>query len=142
MPADLLQVFSICCASLTLLIVGMAFHTGTIRGFIEKRFSNPEDESMGKGNTEGEDGPKTQRWIRAHRNALENFLPFFVVGLLFSFKVQSSVFWAGCFIAFTVFRFLHAVAYINSKQPFRTLSFFAGWVVIVMISVRLISISI
>ena len=64
MSPDLMQVFSICAGLLTLLLLALAFHTGTVRGFIENTYFNPEDVVMGKGKAEKEDGPKTQRWAR------------------------------------------------------------------------------
>lgn len=87
----------------------------------------------------GEDGPKTQRWIRAHRNALENLLPFAIIGFLLATQLGQSVTWAWAFVAFTAFRLLHTIAYVNSKQPFRTLAFFGGWVVTVAMGVKLIA---
>lgn len=142
MPADLLNVFTLCATALTLWTLGLAFHTGTIRGFIEKTYSNPEDAVLGKGNSPGEDGPKTQRWSRAHRNALENLLPFAILGYLLATQLGQSVFWAWAFVVFTAFRMLHSIAYVNSKQPFRTLSFFGGWVVCVAMGVKLIMMSV
>ena len=50
-PTDVMQVYTICVALLTLLLLAMAFHTGTIRGFIEKRYHNPEDKPLGRGKT-------------------------------------------------------------------------------------------
>lgn len=142
MSADLLAVYTLCATILSLWTIGLAFHTGTIRGFIEKSFSNPEDSVMGAGKREGEDGPRTQRWIRAHRNALENLLPFSILGLLLAVRLQTSVLWAWAFVAFTAFRLAHTVAYVNSKQPFRTLSFAAGWLIMVAIGVKLIALSV
>lgn len=138
MPTDLVQVFSLCTVALTLLLLGLAFHTATIRGFIEKSYFNPEDVKMGKGKAEQEDGPKTQRWGRAHRNLMENYIPFVVIGSLLVAKVPESAFWSGALIVFTLFRFSHATAYINKLQPFRTLSFLGGWIVTVMMSVKLL----
>ena len=138
MSADLLSVFTLCATALTLWTLGLAFHTGTVRGFIEKSYSNPEDAVMGKGKRVGEDGPKTQRWVRAHRNALENLLPFAIVGYLLATQLGQSVGWAWAFVAFTALRMLHTIAYVNSKQPFRTLAFFGGWVITVAMGVKLL----
>lgn len=46
--------------------------------------------------------------------------------------------WARAFVAFTVFRLLHTAAYLNAKQPFRTLFCFGGWVVTMMMGGKLI----
>lgn len=138
MSADLLSVYTVCATILSLWTIGIAFHTGSVRGFIEKSFHNPEDGVMGKGKREGEDGPRTQRWNRAHRNALENLVPFSILGFLLAAQVGQSVGWAWAIVAFTVFRILHTIAYVNSKQPFRTMSFLGGWVVMVAMGVKLI----
>ena len=141
MPTDVMQVFTICTTLVALLILGMAFHTGTIRGFIEKRYHNPEDSVMGGGKEMTGDGPKTLRWIAAHRNAMENFLPYLAIGFLLATKVPTSALWSGVIIAYTVFRFLHAVAYVNAKQPFRTLSFAGGWLTMVAMGVKVLLVS-
>lgn len=142
MSTNLIQVFTLCAATLCLLLLGLAFHTGTIRGFLEKSFNNPEDAAMGAGKREGEDGPKTQRWIRAHRNAMENFVPFAVLGYLLAVQLEHSLFWAWAFVIYTGLRIIHAVAYINAKQPFRTLSFAGGWVVMMMMAGKLIMVAV
>ncbi|MFT4622424.1 MAG: putative membrane protein YecN with MAPEG domain [Myxococcota bacterium] len=138
MPADVMQIYTVCATFLSLLILGMAFHTGTIRGFIEKRYHNTEDVIMGSGSEEGIDGPKTLRWIAAHRNAMENFLPFIPLGFLLASDVPQSAVWGGVIIAYTFFRFTHFVAYVNAKQPFRTLSFAAAWLCMCAMGVRVL----
>ena len=138
MFTDVMQVYTICTTLLALLILAMAFHTGTIRGFIEKRYHNPEDAVMGKDNSEAEDGPKTLRWIAAHRNAMENFIPFIPLGFLLATGTPDSAVWSGVIIAYTCFRFFHFVSYVNAKQPFRTLSFAAGWVAMLAMGVKVL----
>ena len=88
---------------------------------------------------EGEDGPKTLRWIAAHRNAMENFLPFVPLGFLLATSTPTSAVWSGVVIAFASFRFLHFVAYVNAKQPFRTLSFAGGWILMVAMGVKVLA---
>ena len=138
MSSDLISIYSLCISVLCLLTLSLAFHTGTVRGFIEKSFSNPEDVVLGSGNREGEDGAQTQRWMRAHRNTIENLLPFALLGYLLATQLKDSEFWAYCFVAFTGFRLLHTLAYVASKQPFRTLSFFGGWVITMMMGGKLL----
>ena len=142
MSSDLVHVYVLCATILSLWTIGLAFHTGTIRGFLEKSFSNPEDALLGKGKREGEDGPRTQRWTRAHRNALENLLPFSILGYLLATQLKQSEFWAWALVVFTVLRMLHTIAYVNAKQPFRTLSFFGAWVVMLAMGVKLIVMSV
>ena len=141
MTVDLMQVYTLCAGILSLILLGLALHTGTVRSFMDKTFSNPEDAPMNVGKQQTLDLEHTQRWRRTHANAMENILPFLIIGYVLADNVPESTFWAWSFVIFTVFRITHAVSYINKKQPFRTMSFFGGWIVTVMIAVKLILIS-
>ena len=138
MSADLLSVFTLCVSALTLWTLGLAFMTGGMRGFVEKTFSNPEDAVLGKGTRPGEDGPKTQRFSRAHRNTLENLLPFAILGALLATQLGQSVGWAWAFVAFTALRIVHTIAYVLSTQPFRTIAFAGSWAITVAMGGKLI----
>ncbi len=89
-----------------------------------KAFSNPEDN---KAFTDGSDqNPKVARVLRAHRNAIENFVPFFAVGLVYVLTGATA---RGAMIYFTVFtvaRVLHSIVYLLEKQPWRTIFFVIG----------------
>jgi prostaglandin-E synthase 1 len=67
-----------------------------------------------------------ERVRRAHRNDLENILPFFTVGLLYaltnpSLRAAQTYFWG-----FLVARVLHSVFYIRGMQPHRSIAFGVG----------------
>lgn len=69
----------------------------------------------------------TQRWMRAHRNALET-IPIFVI--IASIAVQTGIpgWLAGLlFGGFTLFRWLHTVCYLLALQPVRTGVFIASF---------------
>ena len=69
---------------------------------------------------------KTERYRRAHRNALENIPLFLITGYLLTL---TSIPFTGAAIIFGVFvaaRVLHSVAYIAKIQPWRTASFAVG----------------
>ena len=74
------------------------------------------------------DPPEVARVLRAHRNAVDNIVPFLVAGLLFVLAGGGPTAALVLFAAFVAFRFLHSWAYLGAKQPFRTLSFVAGLV--------------
>jgi len=112
----------------------LAFRTGGLRGK-HKTFMTKEDQvTLGKGEgTVGADHPEVVRWNAAHRNELENLLPFLCV--LVAFLFMASVATKGSaerdplagIIMFTVWvgsRMIHTICYINEIQPWRT----AAWV--------------
>lgn len=86
---------------------------------------NPEDRKLNKEATiVFEDGnAKTERYRRAHRNALENIPLFLITGLLLSLTQVPFVVAAALFGSFVAFRVLHSVAYVGQLQPWRTASF-------------------
>jgi glutathione S-transferase len=64
-----------------------------------------------------------ERARRAHRNDLENVLPFFGAALLYALT-QPSMAWARIyFVGFATARVLHSVFYIRQQQPHRTIAF-------------------
>lgn len=75
---------------------------------------------------------------RAHQNALESSVPFFVLGFLYTQTDPSVVMAQSLFAVFVVARLLHAVFYIKAIQPFRTLSFFAATIVNVTMLVQVL----
>ena len=85
--------------------------------------ANPEDAGYVEQKSEH---PKVARALRAHRNATENLVPFFAVGLVYVLTGATA---RGAMIYFTVFtaaRVLHSVGYLLEKQPWRTLFFGVG----------------
>jgi uncharacterized MAPEG superfamily protein len=70
--------------------------------------------------------PKVARVLRAHANAMAVFVPFASLGavyvLLGGALLQAQI----MFAVFTVARFGHFFAYLNAKQPWRTLTFVAS----------------
>lgn len=69
---------------------------------------------------------KTERYRRAHRNALENLPLFMLTGLLLSLTAAPLGLAAGLFAVFVAARLLHSVAYMRQLQPWRTASFAVG----------------
>ena len=61
-----------------------------------------------------------QRVKRAHLNSLENILPFFAIGYLYTLTQPSLMMASLLFYSFLALRTLYAVFYLAARQPFRT----------------------
>ncbi len=114
---------------LSLNLLGLANATALTRGQ-HSEVINPEDKKLNDKATvvfdEGND--KTQRYRRAHRNALENVPLFMITGLIFAmvWMGSSTAVAAGIFFGFAVLRIGHSFCYVKGIQPFRTLFFVLG----------------
>jgi microsomal prostaglandin-E synthase 1 len=113
---------------LSLNVLGLANATALTRGQASEVI-NPEDKRLNDKATvvfdEGND--KTQRYRRAHRNALENVPLFLLTGLLLAMVGTSLAVAASIYAVFTVARILHSVCYVKGIQPFRTVFFVLGF---------------
>jgi uncharacterized MAPEG superfamily protein len=107
---------------LCLNVLGLWGYSGAVRGK-SKVTHNPEDKGQ---KVVESDPPEVARVLRAHRNAADNILPFAVLGLLY-------VLWGGSPLTTAIFcgvfvaaRVGHSLAYLNEKQPWRTILFSVG----------------
>jgi glutathione S-transferase len=88
---------------------------------------NAEDVKVNRGAVHVEVEPgDVARIKRAHSNAIENAVPFFVIGFLYTQTMPSATTAAALFGIFVVVRLLHAFFYLTATQPFRTLCFAVG----------------
>src|SRR5689334_20089339 len=78
-----LRYYAIASTVLALHLLALALWTGTVR-VMNKQWVNPEDAKLNKGENTAKDHPAVERVKRAHTNALENALPFFVVAALYA----------------------------------------------------------
>ena len=106
-------------------LILLAFWTGSVR-VMRKQYVNPEDATLNKAPQVEADHPDVQRVKRAHMNALENAIPFFIIGALFVLTGASKSGAQIYFYTFLSVRLLHTVFYLWGKQPFRTLCFAIG----------------
>lgn len=93
--------------------------------FLPQVFANPEDlPPAKKGATPKFDDPDVERVRRAHRNDLENILPFFTVGLLYMLTNPEPFIAINLFRAVAVARIIHTLVYavVVIPQPARGLS--------------------
>jgi len=126
MESPAFQAYALSAAILAVQLILLAFYTGAVRAK-SKRFINPEDSVVSPGSKLAEaEHPDVLRVQRAHSNALENALPFFVVGALYiATGATKSGAQAYCY-TFLAARLLHSVAYLAGRQPFRTIFFSVG----------------
>ncbi|XP_062138186.1 microsomal glutathione S-transferase 1 isoform X2 [Drosophila sulfurigaster albostrigata] len=111
---------------LVLKMLAMSMLTAVQR-FKTKTFANPEDLMSPKLKVKFDD-PNVERVRRAHRNDLENILPFFIVGLLYTLTNPSAFIAINLFRAVGISRIVHTLVYavVVVPQPARALSFFVA----------------
>jgi glutathione S-transferase len=110
---------------LVLKMMAVGSYTSVIR--IRRRiYATPEDYALVGLAPRPSVDEDIERARRAHRNDLENVLPFFSVGLLYLLTRPSLGAARVYFIGFLVARVLHSVFYIASLQPHRTIAFAVG----------------
>ncbi len=120
-----LDLYALAATILALHLLALALWTGTVRA-LRKQYVNPEDAKLNKAEQTEADHPDVARTRRAHQNALENAIPFFVVGALYALSGATKT---GALVYFGVFvgaRLLHSVFYLWGRQPWRTLMFVVG----------------
>ncbi|MFO0726341.1 MAG: MAPEG family protein [Myxococcota bacterium] len=123
------QLYALCSAILVVILYWLAFLTAGTRAK-RKKILNAEDVKVNSGAELVEtEHPDVARIQRAHRNSLENAVPFFVIGGLYSLTEPSLIWAQGFFFSFVALRLFHAGFYLRAKQPFRTLSFGLGAIV-------------
>jgi uncharacterized MAPEG superfamily protein len=89
----------------------------------DKHFATPEDYRLQGLTPKSVVNEDVERTRRAHRNDLENILPYFGVGLFYALTNPSLTAARIFFIGYTVARILHSIFYIASLQPWRTVAF-------------------
>jgi glutathione S-transferase len=119
------RTYAIASAVLGVHLLLLALWTGTVR-VKRRQWVNPEDAKLNKGDQAELDHPDVLRVKRAHVNAIENAIPFFVIGALFAATRPSQTAALAYFGTFVGARLLHSVFYLLGKQPFRTLMFALG----------------
>ncbi|ETN64006.1 glutathione transferase, microsomal [Anopheles darlingi] len=110
-------------AVLVVKMLAMSPLTGRQR-FSKKVFANPEDVTTMKNVAPRFNDPDVERVRRAHRNDLENILPFFIIGLLYMLTGPAPFIAINLFRAVAIARILHTLVYavVVIPQPARGLS--------------------
>jgi len=112
-------------ALVDLLLVLKMVALGNYTSFLRLRrqvYATPEDYALRAATPPARTDADIERVRRAHRNDLENILPFFVVSFLYVLTRPSYAAAAG----FLAARVLHSIFYIRSAQPHRTIAFAVG----------------
>jgi uncharacterized MAPEG superfamily protein len=119
------QAYALASAVLAIQLILIAFWTGAVRTK-SKRYVNPEDKRVIKGERTEAEHPDVLRVKAAHTNALENAVPFFVVGALYVATGGSKLGGQWYCMTFLAARILHTFFYLGGLQPWRTLAFGVG----------------
>ncbi len=130
-----LRLFALCYLILVLKMMVLGSYTSVMR--IRRRiYATPEDYALQglKASTKADEDIERSR--RAHRNDLENILPFFGVGLVYALTDPSLLAAQISFIGFTLARVLHSIFYVYQMQPARTLAFSFGALLMLWMVIR------
>ncbi|XP_054730219.1 microsomal glutathione S-transferase 1-like [Anastrepha obliqua] len=113
-------------AILVLKMLFMSLLTGFTR-FRTQTFVNPEDVISKKLKVKFDD-PDVERVRRAHRNDLENILPFLAIGFLYVLINPNNGLAINLFRAVGISRIVHTIVYaiVVVPQPSRALAFFVA----------------
>jgi microsomal prostaglandin-E synthase 1 len=132
-----LQYYAIASSVLALHLIALALWTGRVR-VQKKQYTNSEDAKLNKAEHTEIEHPDVRRVIKAHTNALENAIPFFVVGALYVASGATKTGALAYFGTFVAMRILHTFFYLGGKQPFRTLSFGIGALAVIGMAIGVI----
>lgn len=133
--STLSALFAVVCVLLVLKAQILGAATAATRGKL-KKFINQEDADWLGGEHSNPDDERVQRIFRAHRNDLENLLPFFMGGILYLLSGAGA--WAGTayFSIFLLARYTHTYAYLKRKARMRRDAFTVGWLVTIVMSIH------
>ncbi len=131
--ATSVAVFVVCCAILCVEMAACGVATAVTR---QKRniWLNEEDAQRFSGKVVDIEHRDVARLLRLHRNLLENFVPFFALGLLWVATGASTRLGNALFVAFTFSRITHPVFYLARMGRLRTASFTVGFGVLVILA--------
>lgn len=126
-------VFATCVIVLSAEMVALAFATPILR---TKRnvWLNDEDAKRFDGATADVEHPVVARLVRVHRNQLENFVPFFALGLLWIASGASSRIGAGLFATFAFARTAHIAFYLGRMGRLRTAAHTVSFLVLLALA--------
>jgi len=124
---ELMKLFGFWSSILVIKMLAMPLLTGRQR-FAKKIFANPEDVGNSKSAKISFEDPDVERVRRAHRNDLENVLPWFMITYIW-IGTNPSYALAGLLIrAFVLSRIGHTLVYaVVPAQPWRAIAFFVGY---------------
>lgn len=131
------KIYVFCSVVLSLEMLALGAMTAARRAKVGT-FTNPEDTKVspdGAKFNEGVEHPDVARIMRAHRNLLESIPLFFALGLIAVLTGASPMGVKIALVTFTVARVLHAIAYLNGAQPWRSMFFGIGLLCLVALMI-------
>jgi uncharacterized MAPEG superfamily protein len=121
-----IRLYALCALLLVLKMMAVGVATSWLR--LRRRvFASPEDYRLQSLEPSGRRDPDVERARRAHRNDLENVLPFLAVGPIYALTDPSPAGAWLCFVGFTTARILHSVFYLREMMPHRTMAYTVGF---------------
>jgi len=97
---------------------------------------NAEDAAWLGGTHVSPDDESVQRIFRTHRNDLENLLPFFISGWLYTVSGGPLMLGEVYFAAFLLARYAYSFAYLTQKPRLRRGTYTIGWLVTIVTGVH------
>jgi prostaglandin-E synthase 1 len=120
------RLYAICALLLVLKMMAVGVATSSIR--LRRRvFASPEDYRFQGLDVSAQLDAEVERARRAHRNDLENVLPFLAVAPIYALAGPSDAGAWICFVGFTTARILHTIFYLTGAMPHRTVAFAVGF---------------
>lgn len=134
LPVGSEPVFVLCCTLVCLQLEALAFFTPLLRA---KRnvWLNPEDAQRFSGAVADVEHRDVARIVRVHRNQLENFVPFFALGLLWVATGVGNRLGIVLFVAFTLARTAHVIFFLSRMGRARTAAHTVSFVVLAVLAV-------
>jgi len=133
-----LPAFALCSGILLIKMIVIGHLTGVYR-FKNKSLASPEDyPAFRLEETGGPVDPDVARCTRAHHNDVESTLPFIAIGMAYLATSPDPGFAKMLFIWFTACRLLFSVFYLMRLQPWRSLSFLAGEIAVLIMVGRML----
>jgi uncharacterized MAPEG superfamily protein len=120
------RLYAICALLLALKMLTVAVATGSLR-MRRRVFASPEDYRFQGLDASVQRDPAIERARRAHRNDLENVLPFLAVAPIYALSGASDAGAWLCFVGFTTARILHTIFYLTGAMPHRTVAYAVGF---------------
>jgi glutathione S-transferase len=120
------RLYAICALLLVLKMLALASYTSSLR-MRKKIYASPEDYTFQGQSPVQRSDAEIERARRAHRNDLENVLPFLAVAPIYVSTGPSEAGAWICFVGFTTARILHSVFYVREAMPHRTIAYAAGF---------------
>ena len=131
--------YALFAVGLTFLLLAIDGLSGGARVATKTVLNSEDAGSVAKGAQLVESDPeRVARIMRAHRNALANIIPFLAVMFLYVALGATPTWVLALCGVFGAARFVHAVAYISAKQPFRTGSFVVGQICTIIAMVQVL----